>query len=66
MPFYGKDYIHTSIHDFKSNIAKYIRVIHSGRYKGIIVKRYNEPVGLFVPLESKKGTPKELSVDDLI
>ncbi len=55
MPFYGKEYIHTTIHDFKGNIAKYIRVLHSGRYQGVIVKRYSKPVGLFVALDQRQN-----------
>lgn len=56
---YGQKFIHTTMHDFKSNISKYIRVLQRGVYDGVIVKRYNEPMGLFVLMESaKKPKPK--------
>ena len=58
---YGEKFIETTMHDFKSNIAKYIRILDQGRFEGVVVKRYNEPVGLFVPMRPK---PKPKSDDE--
>ncbi len=55
-------YPETTIHEFKSNIARYIRALEEGRHKGIIVKRYDRPVGLFmhyVPLTDEQRAHKK-------
>ncbi len=54
----GREFIHTTMHDFKSNIAKYTRILNRGDYKGVIVKRYNEPLGLYLPMDAPKEKPK--------
>ena len=46
------EYVSASIHEFKSNISAYIRALEAGRYKAVIVKRYEEPVGLFIPYKA--------------
>ena len=51
------NYIHASIHDFKTNISRYLRYLESGAYRGIVVKRHNTPVGMFVPF--KTGREKD-------
>ncbi len=58
MADYRKNFIHTTIHDFKTNISRYIRLTEEGQYDGVIIKRYSKPVGLFVPLEeTQSGRP---------
>ena len=54
----GREFIHTTMHDFKSNIAKYTRILNRGDYKGVIVKRYNEPLGLYLPMDAPKPPPE--------
>ncbi len=44
------DILHVKLHDFKDNISRYIRWLRAGKIQSIIVKRHNEPVGLFIPI----------------
>lgn len=63
MAHIGEKFIHASIHDFKA---------HFVQFKGIIVKRYTTPVGLFVPLTKPDEKPQEMkdipppSLDDML
>lgn len=43
------DLIFTTVHDFKTNLSKYMRLLEEGEYKGVIVKRRNEIVGYYAP-----------------
>ena len=45
------EYLFTTIHDFKSNIAKYIRALENMRYRAIVIRRYNKPVALVTPYQ---------------
>lgn len=47
-------YIEVTTHIFKSNIARYIRMCERGEIKGVILKRYDERVGAYIPLTRKK------------
>ena len=47
------DHIIANIHDFKSNISKYIRLLERGAYKAVIVRRYGKPVGAFVTMNAR-------------
>jgi len=49
------DYIHTTIHDFKTNFSHYVRMIEQHRAQAIIVKRYNKEVGLFIPYKKQQS-----------
>ena len=51
MADYTEEYIYATIHDFKTNISRYIRLLDSGRYRAVVVKRYNKPVGMFLSVE---------------
>ncbi len=64
MPNHTPEYHTTTIHEFKSNIARYIRALEAGRYRGIIVKRYHEPVGAFIlhPDAAAKREAREAQV----
>lgn len=41
-------YITTTIHKFKSNIARYLRAMEEGRCKGVILRRNKAPVGVVI------------------
>ncbi len=42
------EYIETTIHKFKSNIARYLRAMEEGRCKGVILNRNKEPVAAVI------------------
>ena len=48
MPIYTDGQIIATIHDFKTNISKYIRMLQKGDYRAVVVRRYNETVGVFI------------------
>lgn len=48
MADYSDGYIYATIHDFKTNISRYMRMLQEGRYKGVKVKRYNRVAGIFL------------------
>jgi hypothetical protein len=56
MPDYSGDHIIANIHDFKSNISKYIRLLERGAYKAVIVRRYGKTVGAFVTMKGREKT----------
>jgi len=45
----GVGYITCTVHKFKSNIAYYMRECEAGRIKGVILKRYDRTVGVYIP-----------------
>lgn len=47
------EYTEASIHEFKNNISRYIRALEAGRHKAVIVKRYDIPVGVFIPYRAE-------------
>lgn len=53
MAVYTERYIVASIHDFKTNISKYIRMLERGDYAAVEVQRYNTMVGLFLTPNSQ-------------
>ena len=48
-----KNYREVTIHEFKNNIARYLRELGNGDYDGLVVKRYNEPVGMFFSVRAR-------------
>jgi len=44
------DYLECTIHNFKTHVSRYIRMLEEGQYKAMLIKRHNKPVGLFVPV----------------
>ena len=48
MPEYNGPYIYANIHDFKSNISKYIRLLEQGAYQAVYIKRHSKVVGAFI------------------
>lgn len=57
------NYIHATIHDFKTNISRYLRYLESGAYRGIVVKRHNTPVGMFVPFKTSGDEKPDRSLE---
>ena len=43
------EFLEVTTHKFKSNIAHYIRLCEDGKYKGVILLRYNRRVGVYIP-----------------
>ena len=54
MPDYTDNYIIATIHDFKTHISKYIKMLEKEHYRAVIVKRRYETVGIFIPYEPRK------------
>lgn len=57
-------YLNANTHDFKTNIAKYIRQLELGLHKGIILKRYDKPVGIFMLLPEAAAAPGQETKKD--
>lgn len=53
MKIIEEEYIYTTIHEFKANISKYIRILERKEYKAVVVYRRNKRVGMFIPLEHR-------------
>lgn len=64
-PIYSDDTIHTGIHDFKSNIAHYIRELDSGAYSKLILMRRGKPMAIFMTFEGKKVREKRARYEEL-
>ena len=59
-PIYCDGFIHTGIHDFKTNISKYIRILNKGEQCQIIVTSRGKEIGGFFTFEGhKKYTKRE-------
>lgn len=41
-------YLKVTSHDFKTHFSRYIRLLDSGAYAGIIVKQYKRPVAIIL------------------
>lgn len=48
------NYREVTIHEFKNNIARYLRELERGDYDAVLVKRYNEPVGMFLSFKARQ------------
>ena len=59
MADFARNHIYATIHDFKTNISRYIRLLEAGSYKGVIVNRYNKPIAVFGVL-----SPRRLFVEE--
>ncbi len=49
-----QDYIHVNIHDFKTHLSHYIRMMEAGLYGKVLVKRRNVPIGAFILFDRDK------------
>jgi hypothetical protein len=52
-------YAQATIHQFKTNLSRYIRGLESGAYRAVIVKRHKKPVAMFISFERLKNTRKD-------
>ena len=59
MPDYNGPYIYATTHDFKSNIAKYLRLLEHGAYEAVFIKRYDKPVAFVMPYERQMKAAKD-------
>ncbi len=60
MAYFGEKFVHVKIHEFKSNISKFIAFVENGYYEGLIIKRHNNPVGFFIPINyAENSKPKK-------
>lgn len=54
MKITDSEYLHTTIHDFKTHISKYISQLEREHYRAVVVYRRNKKVGVFIPYEPRK------------
>ena len=66
MPIYAGDTIIATIHDFKMHLSKYIRLLDSGEYKSVRVRRYNEDVGIFMTYNTMPAPNDDENPMDLV
>ena len=54
MPEIHNGYIHTTIHDFKTHLSRYLRLLEAGDYRGVMLWRGKRIVGYFLTDEGPK------------
>lgn len=52
------DYIDTTTQDFKTHFAEYVRLLQENPNTIITVKKYNEPIGIFIPFKKEETNGK--------
>ena len=63
MADYNGKYIYATTHDFKANIAKYLRLIECGMYEAVFIKRYDKPVAFVLPYKQRADQAKLDALD---
>lgn len=58
MPEFNKSYIIATIHEFKNNISRFTRLLETGAYSIVFVKRRNEVVGAYISKGAKEEARK--------
>ncbi len=58
MADYSERFIYATTHDFKSNIAKYLRLLEKGAYDAVFIKRYDKKIAFVVPFEKRVNEAK--------
>lgn len=53
MKYENGEFIYTTIHEFKSNISAYIRLLEKDVKRGVVIMRRNEEVALFQALKPR-------------
>ena len=53
MKYENGAFIYTTIHEFKSNISAYIRLLERDVKRGVVIMRRNEEVALFQALKPR-------------
>lgn len=64
-PLYTEKTIRTGIHDFKTNIAKYIRLLDSGRYEQLILTARGRAIGGFYTFEGTQVRKQQARLREL-
>lgn len=70
MAVYTDGQIIATVHDFKTHISKYIRMLERGEYRAVIVRRYEKQIGVFLThhsherWEERQKLLQELAADD--
>ena len=49
----NEDYLELAVHDIKDNLSAYLRAMEQGRYRGIVIKRYNRSVAMLLPCSAR-------------
>ncbi|MFN3701165.1 MAG: hypothetical protein ACK4VI_06550 [Alphaproteobacteria bacterium] len=49
----GKLFLELTTHEFKSNIGRFARMCESGEIAGVLVKRFDVVVGIYMSYEGK-------------
>ena len=44
-------YKEVTMHDFKTNISKYVKEMEAGAYRAVVVHRYKKPLGMFLLMD---------------
>lgn len=47
------NFIDITTNDFRKNFSAYVRLLEQDPNSGIIIRRYNKPVGLFIPMSDQ-------------
>lgn len=63
MPRYTDTHIYCNMHDFKTNLSRYLRELQSGRYKAVVLQRYGKEVAVLVAnqIAQAKAAPPSLA-----
>ncbi len=48
-----------SVHDFKTHLSNYIRLLRRGEAKGIVVRRYRRQLVMLVAVNMPKDAPDQ-------
>ena len=64
-PIYTDKHIRTGIHDFKTNIHKYIRELNSGDYSSLILTSRGTPIGGFYTFDGVKKREERAKLKEL-
>ncbi len=62
-PLFTDKYIFVNTHEAKTNLAKYIRILESGKHDGLFIKRYNEIVAFMLPYKKRAESARRTHDD---
>jgi len=52
----SKNFIDVTTNEFRKNFSSYVRLLETDPDCGIIIRRYNKPVGLFISMSEQTQT----------
>jgi len=64
-PIYTEKTIRTGIHDFKTNISKYIRILDEGDYEQVILTSRGKPIGGFATYQGARVRAERAKMSEL-